>query len=175
MEPTSHVPPAASAPNRIDVRPAVLADIDDVVAIEGRAFGDPWARQSFEQLLGDLRVHFAVATIGPESPREGGAIPERRVAGYVVAWYVMDEGEIANLAVAPWARGRGIGGTLLDSAIALARARAVATMYLEVRDSNQVARSLYASRGFYQVTRRRRYYRHPVEDALVLRLDVGRE
>lgn len=166
------IPPAAGKPDEFNVRLAVQGDLDDVLDIETSAFSDPWTRHSFEQLVGDLRVYFGVASVSRRTGAEGAAASEQRVAGYVVAWYVLDEGEIANLAVAPWARGRGIGGALLDSAIALAHARAVATMYLEVRDSNQVARSLYASRGFYQVTRRRRYYRRPVEDALVLRLDL---
>jgi len=85
---------------------------------------------------------------------------------------VLDEGEIANLAVSSDARRCGIGGTLLDAALATARTRGAATVYLEVRDSNERARSLYASRGFVQVTRRRRYYRDPTEDALVLKLDL---
>jgi len=50
-----------------------------------------------------------------------------------------------------------------------AAARGIAAVFLEVRDSNQRARELYASRGFEEVGRRRRYYRRPVEDAIVLR------
>ena len=42
-------------------------------------------------------------------------------------------------------------------------------LYLEVRESNDAARRLYASRGFEEVGRRRKYYRRPVEDAIVLR------
>jgi ribosomal-protein-alanine N-acetyltransferase len=90
--------------------------------------------------------------------------------GYLVAWFIMDEGEIANLAVAPEARSHGVGTLLLGTAIAMARRREVGTIYLEVRDSNAAARALYASHGFQEIGRRRRYYRRPVEDALVLRL-----
>jgi ribosomal-protein-alanine N-acetyltransferase len=82
----------------------------------------------------------------------------------------MDEGEIANLAVAPDWRGRGIGALLLVTAITAARSRDATALYLEVRDSNDAARALYAAHGFLEVGRRRRYYRKPVEDALVLRL-----
>jgi ribosomal-protein-alanine N-acetyltransferase len=48
----------------------------------------------------------------------------------------------------------------------------VASLYLEVRDSNMAARALYASRGFVEIGRRRDYYRRPREDALVLRLSI---
>ena len=98
---------------------------------------------------------------------------EPAVLGYVIAWFVLDEGEVANIAVAPAARGLGIGGCLLDATLAEARGREVAHLFLEVRESNTVARRLYASRGFIELGRRKRYYRHPVEDALVLRCVVN--
>jgi len=147
---------------RVAIRPAQAGDLDRIWAIERMSFSDPWSRHSFERLLGDQRVHFVVAEHVPGAPE-----------GYLVAWYVMDEGEIANLAVAADARRHGVGGALLDSALAAARARGVTDVYLEVRDSNAGARALYASRGFVQIARRRRYYRRPTEDALVLRLDLA--
>lgn len=148
-----------SEPPRPVIRPAVAEDLDRIRDIEVVSFSDPWTRQAFARLIGDRRVHFAVA-----------CLPDGSVAGYVVAWFVMDEGEIANLAVAPEARGRHFGAALLDDTVRRARARGTTAVYLEVRDSNEQARALYASRGFSEVGRRRRYYRKPVEDALVLRL-----
>lgn len=144
---------------RVALRPAAASDVDAVVEIERASFSDPWSQRSFEALLRDARVIFTVA-----------ALQDGTVAGYVVAWFVADEGEIANLAVAPAARRRSVGATLLDATIRLARSRHVTSLYLEVRDSNVAARALYASRGFVEVGRRRRYYRRPEEDALVLRL-----
>jgi ribosomal-protein-alanine N-acetyltransferase len=145
----------------VTVRLATAADVDRVSEIENASFTDPWSWAAFQRLVAerDTRVHFAVACTA-----------DGTVAGYVVAWFVMDEGEIANLAVAPEARAKGIGATLLRAAIMAARVRQVTTLYLEVRDSNTAARALYASHGFMEVGRRRRYYRRPVEDALVLRL-----
>jgi [ribosomal protein S18]-alanine N-acetyltransferase len=147
---------------RVALRPARHADIDAVLEIEHASFGDPWNRSAFVDLVGDPRVAFLIADAG-------GA-----VRGYVVAWFVLDEGEIGNLAVTRNARRRGIGALLLDGAIAAVRASDVDTLYLEVRDSNAAARALYASRGFVEVGRRREYYRKPKEDALVLRLDLSR-
>ncbi|HTL96254.1 MAG TPA: ribosomal protein S18-alanine N-acetyltransferase [Gemmatimonadaceae bacterium] len=163
MRPTVRLPPL---PHRetgdgIRVRFATASDIDRVVQLETEAFSDAWTRSSFEHVLTDTRSLFAVAC-GDDG----------LVHGYVVAWYVADEGEIANLAVASTSRRRGIGGMLLDTALDTARTRDAASVYLEVRDSNENARSLYASRGFEQVMRRRRYYRSPTEDALVLKLDL---
>lgn len=148
-------PRSAATPVRI--RPASPSDIDAIVHIERASFGDPWSPASFRSLLDNPHVYFGVAT------------DDEIVAGYVVAWFVVDEAEVANLAVAPPSRGRRIGATLLDAALDAARARGAVSVFLEVRDSNAGARALYASRGFAQIGRRRGYYRKPVEDAVVMR------
>ena len=157
-------PPEAARPpvGAIVVRAAGRADVRTVHAIEELSFSDPWSRASFASLLGNPQVRFAVAADAAS----------REVLGYVVAWFAADEAEIANLAVAPSARGRGIGATLLDAALAESDARGAAAVYLEVRESNVAARGLYGSRGFAAVGRRRRYYQRPVEDALVLRREL---
>ena len=149
---------ASEARGPVRLRPATLHDVDAVHAIERASFSDPWTRASFVSLVGNRAVSFRVA----EEP-EGG------IAGYVVAWFVVDEAEIANIAVAPERRGARVGASLLDGVLSEATARGCVAAYLEVRESNAPARALYASRGFAQVGRRRGYYRRPVEDALVLR------
>ncbi|HKG95983.1 MAG TPA: ribosomal protein S18-alanine N-acetyltransferase [Gemmatimonadaceae bacterium] len=158
----------------VAIRSAAGADLDSVLAIERESFSDPWSRASFSQLLDRPDALFAVAVTrdtraGGRASRDGAP---RGVAGYVVAWFVVDEAEIANLAVAGAHRRLGVGAALLDAALAAAHRRGARTVYLEVRDSNRAARELYASRGFTQVARRRNYYRRPVEDALVMSCDL---
>lgn len=160
----SHARPASAGVGVYPaLRPARRDDVRAVVAIEQRAFADPWSPRSFADLVSEPRALFTVVE------------DDGRVAGYSVIWTAADEAELANIAVDPDCRGRGLGSRLLDAALQAAYARGAAAMYLEVRESNGVARALYASRGFAQVGRRRRYYRHPPEDALVLRapLPVG--
>jgi ribosomal-protein-alanine N-acetyltransferase len=161
----------------VAIRDAEAADLDRVAEIERLSFSDPWSRQSFASLLRNEHVHFRVALTTPVSAlTPAHASPtSAAVVGYVVAWLVVDEAEVANVAVDPAARGLGVGARLLDDVLTAARRNGAAAAYLEVRDSNVAARALYASRGFQQVGRRRRYYRRPVEDALVMRreLDPG--
>lgn len=145
-------PPAAD----VTVREARPRDLPAVAAIEQVAFTDPWSPGSFASCVDNPAVLFLVA-------EDAGA-----VAGYLVAWFAADEAEVANVAVAPAWRGRGVGARLLDAALGAAARRGTATVYLEVRESNAVARRLYARRGFAEVGRRRRYYQRPTEDALVL-------
>lgn len=148
--------PTERPPAPAVVREARPRDLAPVAAIEELSFGDPWAPSAFASLVDNPLVYFVVAEC------------DGAVAGYLVAWFAADEGEIGNVAVAAAARGRGIGGLLVDAGLGEAARRGAATVYLEVRESNAVARRLYAARGFAEVGRRRRYYRHPIEDALVL-------
>ena len=146
----------------ISIRPTVADDVSAMASIEALAFSDPWPATSFHELLAHPFSRMATAT-----DESGG------VVGYCIMLRAADEAEIANIATAPGARRRGIGARLLDDAIAAGEAAGVVAMFLEVRESNVAARALYASRGFAAVGRRRGYYRHPVEDALVLRRDAA--
>lgn len=144
------------------VRLAAAPDLGGVLAIERRCFSDPWSAGSFRSLLGAGHVYFPVV-------EDAGG-----VAAFAIALFAADEGEIANLAVDPESRGRGLGARLLDDVLAMAAMRGATTVWLEVRESNVSARRLYASRGFTEAGRRRRYYDDPVEDALVLKRTTRR-
>ncbi len=122
-------------------------------------FSDPWSTQDFRDC-----VTFALFFVAEEA--------EEQIAGYVVALEAADEGEILNLSVAPAGRRRGLGRALVEQMVKTLRKRGVGQIYLEVRESNASARALYASGGFKEVGRRKAYYRRPVEDAIVLRLDA---
>ncbi len=139
------------------VRPARPADVEAMARIEQGVFSDPWPASAFADMLPASHARIMVASSGDD------------VLGYCVLLRAADEGEIANIAVALDARRRGIAGELLDDALHAAAHSGVASVYLEVRVSNDAARALYASRGFIAVGRRRAYYRNPLEDALVLR------
>ena len=152
----------STPPRHLSIRLARRDDVDHVAEIEKRAFSDPWSANSFRALFGNPIVHFAVA----EDAITG------KVFGYVVAWFVLDEAEIANLAVSDDVRRAGIGARLLDHALAAAQQRHARMVFLEVRESNAAARTLYASRGFAVAGRRAKYYRKPLEDALVLRCEL---
>ena len=139
------------------LRQARVSDLDAVLRIEHRVFSDPWSPESFAPEFDDPYTWFHVAEI------------DGAMVGYVVARIVAQQGEIANIAVNPAFQSTGLGGKLLDAAIAAAEAAECEAVWLEVRVSNDPARRLYASRGFEMIGRRRGYYRSPVEDALVLR------
>jgi ribosomal-protein-alanine N-acetyltransferase len=141
----------------IEVRDATPNDLAEVIAIERASFGDPWSESSFRSLLGVATTRFRVAS------RDGALV------GYAIASRVEDQAELANLAVAPAARRGGIGAVLLDDLLASTDLAPAATVFLEVRASNEAAQGLYRSRGFEALGLRKRYYTRPAEDAVVMR------
>ncbi|UCF21380.1 MAG: ribosomal protein S18-alanine N-acetyltransferase [Gemmatimonadota bacterium] len=144
------------------LRPMSEADLEYVMEIERSSFSTPWSRSSFQGLLSRDDASLWVAEVAGE------------VVGYAVVWYVLKEAELGNLAVdAEWRR-LGLGRRLLDWALARARERGTERIFLEVRESNLAAQELYRRCGFLRVGLRRRYYRAPVEDALVLCLELLR-
>ncbi|MHB0963487.1 MAG: ribosomal protein S18-alanine N-acetyltransferase [Gemmatimonadaceae bacterium] len=143
------------------VRPATEADLTAIAAIESVSFSDPWSLKSFSDSLAHSFVRMSVIE------------DDAGVAGYSVVWVSGEECELANLAVDPARRRSGLGAVLLDSLLERAREEALFVVFLEVRASNTVAQTLYASRGFHEVGRRPMYYKNPVEDALILRRDLG--
>ncbi|MDP9097265.1 MAG: GNAT family N-acetyltransferase [Pseudomonadota bacterium] len=88
--------------------------------------------------------------------------------GFILARSVADEAEILTLAVDPAAQRGGIGRALLTHAVDAAASRGAGAMFLEVAETNEAARALYAACGFREVGRRQRYYAGGI-DALVLR------
>jgi ribosomal-protein-alanine N-acetyltransferase len=132
-------------------------DVESVAAIEAEAFTSPWSVQTFASLLDRSGLELLVL----EDEHEG-------VIGYAVLWCILDQGELANVAVTPRLRGRGLGTFLLGRVIEIARARGIENVFLEVRPSNTVAVELYRRFGFQEVGLRKGYYDQPREDALIL-------
>jgi len=153
----------------LQIRPAVEADIASMVEIERASFSDPWTPAAMASTLRYDHMRVLVA----EERGDVGGDGVGRPLGYVVAMVAGPEAEIADLAVSPAARRRGIGRALIDRLLAQLAAQGVRTVFLEVRESNGAARALYESRAFRGIGRRRGYYRFPLEDALLLKRESG--
>ena len=157
----THEPVEAGAKSPT-VRRMRRQDFREVVEIERRSYSLPWSAFTFRSLL---RRSNAILLVAEEN---------KCVAGYVALWLAADEAELGNLAVRPGRRGRGIGRTLLHHVLEEAVRRGARAVFLEVRESNAVARRLYEASGFRIVGSRPDYYTSPREDALVMRLRLDR-
>jgi [ribosomal protein S18]-alanine N-acetyltransferase len=97
------------------------------------------------------------------------------VIGFLVARRVGVDVEILNLAVKEDARRGCVGGSLLREALKWGENFQAEKAFLEVRASNRVALKFYERYGFQATGRRRRYYVDPVDDALLLTLELSRD
>ena len=127
-----------------------------VAALEAACFSTPWSEASIRSELENPYAIWLVAL-------EGGDL-----AGYLGVQYGPDGGDIMTIATAPQFRGRGVAARLLAAMIGQLRQKNLQWLTLEVRPSNLPALRLYGSQGFREVGRRKRYYRHPTEDALLM-------
>ena len=148
--------------NRMHVRivPMNGDHLDEVAELERICFSVPWSRNMLAEELDNLLSAFLVALDDND-----------RVVGYAGLQVVLDEGYITNVAVRPECRRQGIAAKLLQVFLDFAKANKLAFLTLEVRASNYDAIALYGSRGFRSVGRRKNYYEHPREDAIIMTLE----
>jgi ribosomal-protein-alanine N-acetyltransferase len=130
-----------------------------VARIEELCFSQPWSEQSLELLLRDGAVGFV-------------ALVDGTVAAYGGMMYVLDEGQITNIATHPSYRKRGLGRAVVNALSEYAQENGISNVYLEVRESNAAARRLYAVCGYTEIGQRRRFYRDPVEDAVLMKCKI---
>ena len=133
------------------------SDAAPLAGLHAASFPDAWDAAAISKLLG-----------------MPGTFVFRHDDGFVMARTAAGEAEILTLAVAPAARGRGLGRALLEAAIARAQQMGAQTMFLEVGADNPHALALYAGLGFAKVGARKGYYSRASgsADALVLRLSL---
>ena len=140
------------------IKKAIKSDIPKIVEIEKVSFSDPWDKQLFLDAIDSKDKYLMIA--------EGG----KEVEGYVVFEKVLDEGHITNLAVAAMHRKKGVAAGLVSYVLDLASGLGIKEIFLEVRESNEAAKSLYSKFGFRKIGRRKGYYPKAGESALVLSL-----
>ena len=94
---------------------------------------------------------------------------EFRLIAFLIAKHLGSEWELENIVVVSTFRRKGVGTALLNELLTRARAINSESVFLEVRESNQAARALYAKWGFEQAGRRQGYYNNPPEAAILYR------
>lgn len=147
----------------IHIMDGILDHIEGIFAIEEECFSDPWSRETIAgQLSGPNHLFLT-------------AVEEALVVGYVGLMYVLDEGYISNVAVTAAYRRKSIADQLIEALICRSKVLGLTFLTLEVRQSNEPAKSLYAKHGFVSVGLRKNYYVKPKEDALLMTLYLEEE
>ncbi|MBQ9086345.1 MAG: ribosomal protein S18-alanine N-acetyltransferase [Clostridia bacterium] len=135
------------------ILPLEEAYLADVAELERLSFAEPWSEQSLRLLLGENGLGVVVV-------RDGNAV------AYGGMTVVLDEGSVTNIAVHPHARRAGLGRAVVRALMERARSRGIVSVFLEVRESNEAALSLYRSEGFVPCGIRKNFYRYPTESAI---------
>lgn len=146
---------------KISVRPMRLEDVEQVHAIDQVSFTLPWPKSAFLYELNENPGSFLWVA---EAEEPAG----QRVVGMVVVWMILDEAHIATIAVHPEYRQRGVGQSLLVTALKEAIRQGALQATLEVRAMNIAAQQLYRQLRFEVMGRRPHYYRDNYEDALIM-------
>jgi [ribosomal protein S18]-alanine N-acetyltransferase len=162
-------PEPASAANRsaVVIDRMTEHDLLEVVAIEETSGLSAWGWNAY---YAELQAHQNSIMFVARTAETNFRDPV--VAGFIVARHIAEEIHVNNFAVRPEFRRRGIGQRLLDSVLLWARDKKAAQAVLEVRAGNQAAQKLYERCGFAVVGRRKRYYKSPAEDALLMALSL---
>lgn len=136
-------------------------DVEAVYGIEKSSFNNPWSLEDIRKTIDEEYGYIYKPYVAKDE--------DGNIRGFVILMIVEDEAEIADIAVDPSSRGLGIGKLLLSYALDYARFYGITNIYLEVRETNEVAKSLYISSGFEPVGVRRNYYKNPTEDAIIMK------
>jgi ribosomal-protein-alanine N-acetyltransferase len=149
------------------IRRMTRADLDQVIEIaESLKEAPHWPRTAYLAALEPEAVPLRIALLA-EEPVAGV------IAGFAVASLRLAQAELESIVVAPAFQRRGVARRLF-SALAAELATAHANeIVLETRASNHPALGLYRRLGFVETGRRPRYYRDPVEDAILMRLGLS--
>ncbi len=146
------------------IRLCEAGDIAAIAALERECFSEPWSEAS---LKSELLQPYALMLVATDETAEGALL------GYVSGRVIGDEGQISNVAVAEAHRREGIGRALMceaERAFVLAGAK---QLQLEVRASNLGAIALYRLLGYAAIGVRKRFYRRPTEDAVLMNKTPG--
>lgn len=140
----------------MDFRRSLPKDATGIAKLEREIFSDPWSYRDIQDLICTEGSMCFSATDGDE------------VIAYVIGRLIAPEGEIYRIAVKPKKRQRGIGYRLLDYAVKTSKGQGLERLFLEVRSRNLPAIKLYTAYGFKQISVRKKYYKNPEDDALVM-------
>jgi ribosomal-protein-alanine N-acetyltransferase len=158
----------------VNIRPATLADIPAIVTLERQCVSAAhWTDNQYRNLFEAeaTRGSARCVTLAIEKKSTPASMPDfaTSLLGFLIARNVDREWELENIAVSSTARRQGIATMLMEELFRLAREARGESIFLEVRESNQLARALYEKLGFSQSGRRRGYYRSPHEDGILYR------
>ncbi len=140
-------------------RLATLQDLDEILAIELRAYQQPWNKQKFIDSFDNVNTQIQLILV------------DKKIAGYLLTLQSVEFIDILNICIDPKFQQQGLGKQLLDNLLKHQQGSAINSLLLEVRKSNITAINFYQHYGFKLIDTRKKYYSNG-EDAKILRLQI---
>lgn len=140
----------------IEIRDMTKSDLAEVSGVENSCFATPWSEDSFAKEIKNKFARYVVAKV------------DGKIVGYGGLWLIVDEGHITNIAVEREYRKKQVGSKILEALIEICKKRNLASMTLEVRETNKAALTLYKKYGFKEAGIRPKYYADNNEDAIIM-------
>lgn len=140
--------------NETYIRESVFSDLISIYKISKSSLKNSWSLKSFEEDFNNIfSKYFSL-------------IYKNEVIGFLSSWIVIDEVTITNIGILEEFRGNHLSKTLLNNLFSLYKNF---NFFLEVRESNLIAISLYKSLGFLEIFKRDSYYKNPTENAIIMK------
>jgi ribosomal-protein-alanine N-acetyltransferase len=137
-----------------------LSDANEIARLEEEAFSDAWTEKG---ILDTFHQQQAFVVVGEM---------DDKVVGYCIMYYVLDEGEIARIAVDDNCKRQGVGRAILNQVECICKEKEITRILLDVRESNGAARAFYRNYGFVEDGIRKNFYEMPKEHAVLMSKDV---
>lgn len=142
---------------KVDILRTQTSQIKRIAEIEKECISDGWSENMLGESLENPNTVFFTAVCGTN------------ISGFINGSYVLDEAELLNIAVSEDCRRMGIAEMLMKNFESELQGFGVRTIFLEVREGNIPARSLYEKCGYTQNGLRKNYYKAPNENAVLMK------
>ena len=140
----------------VSIRQMKVEDAAAIAEMEHQTFSDAWSEKAILDTLRNPKTICLVAEkIG-------------KIVGYCIVYTADDEADIARIAVLKESRRFGIASELIHALDVICWENQIQIIMLDVRVSNDDARTFYEKHGFTQDGIRENYYKNPIEDAILM-------
>ena len=143
------------------VRNMIESDVEAIASMESAVFSDAWTANSIRDTYNQPQAFIVTAEV------------DGKIAGYCIVYFVLDEGEIARIAVSHSFRRKGVGRKLLEHVETICAEKGIVRLMLDVRESNESARSFYKNFAFEEDGIRKNFYEEPKENAVLMSKIIG--
>lgn len=146
---------------RVDILKADVSDIPEIAGAEGKCIPDGWSEKGFLDWLKNENTIIFKAVLGG------------KIIGFANGSWVLDEGELLNIAVLENYRNMGIAKELFNFLEEYFKEKKAKKIFLEVREKNIPAISFYQKHGFIKNGLRKNYYKNPADNGVLMMKNIG--